>query len=1207
MVNQESASKDLKNAIQILTLCEGKLLSSHEREAQAIDLAALLLKEANRTIKFSEKRIQKELARMMRDPMGKVFTMAMTDQCFRSHSFSRVASQMVYLLDQMGVPKYLEFPKRAALFIFQAFGNTFPWVFVPLSTLFLRKATARVILPGEQKQLKAHMSHRREEGVRLNLNHLGEAILGEKEAKRRLEVYLQDLTQEDIEYISVKISTIYSQIHLLGWEKTLEVLSERLRALYRVAMRHEFVRKDGSRVPKFVNLDMEEYRDLHLTKELFQRVLDEPEFLSVSAGIVLQAYLPDSFPIQKELTEWARARRKRGGAPIKIRIVKGANLAMEQFEASVRLWKQTPYQKKSDVDANYKLMVTYGCQKENAENVYLGIASHNLFDIAYALLLRSENRVVKEVNFEMLEGMADHMRRVVQKLSSDILLYCPVATKEDFQSAIAYLIRRLDENTGPDNFLRVTFGLQPGTKEWDEQVELFKRACSEMSTVFTHPRRDQNRLQMPEALALSEPFDNEADTDFALLQNRKWAEEIVKRWKTKVIPPIPLVIAGKERQEKEPQGKGINPSDPALLSYRYSLATPSEIEEAIVCAKASESIWATTSSQKKKEILARVAQLMRENKGDLIGAMMLDGAKAILEGDPEVSEAIDFAEYYLRSIDEMESFSGIKWQGKGTVLVTPPWNFPVSIPAGGILAALAAGNCVLFKPAPEAVLSGFELVKLFWQAGVPKEVLQFINCIDEPVGSILIQDPRINSIILTGATSTAKLFARLRPGVDLYAETGGKNAMIVTALSDRDLAIKDVVSSAFGHAGQKCSACSLLVLEKEVYDDRHFLQQLKDAAESITVGTPWDLSAKVTPLIREATDSLHRGLSKLDSGEKWLVEPKRDSRNPNLWSPGIKLGVKRGSFSHHTEFFGPVLSVIRAKNLKEAIEIVNETAYGLTSGLQSLDPREQAIWQEKIEAGNLYINRGITGAIVRRQPFGGTKGSSFGGGAKAGGPNYVMQFAHPKEVGLPEEKAPLSEDLNRFSSAILQHVSFSKEDLGVFYASLANYAYWIRHFTKDQDLSQVVGQDNILRYCPHKKMAFQIQKGDSPLAIFLILGAALTCQLSWDVSFPESCLDLELQEKLAAFPSITFCKESNEAFCAKVANGQYRRVRLAAPPSSALIQAASGSALYLDSAPPLSHGRFEIPRYLREIALSIDYHRYGNLGTRDQEARRPVL
>ena len=251
----------------------------------------------------------------------------------------------------------------------------------------------------------------------------------------------------------------------------MENLAERLRILYREAIKNKVQLPDGTTRPKFVNLDMEEYRDLQITKELFKKVLSEPEFISFSAGIVLQAYLPNSFEIQKELTEWAIKRVKSGGAPIKIRIVKGANLAMEQVEASLKVWPQAPYPTKIEVDSNFKKMVTYGCKKEHAQAVFLGIGSHNLFDISYTMLLQSENEVEPFVNFEMLEGMAEHISRVVHKISGEMLLYCPVAKKEDFQSAIAYLIRRLDENTGAENFLRHIFGLHPDTKAWNEQVE----------------------------------------------------------------------------------------------------------------------------------------------------------------------------------------------------------------------------------------------------------------------------------------------------------------------------------------------------------------------------------------------------------------------------------------------------------------------------------------------------------------------------------------------------------------------------------------------------------------------------------------------------------------------------------------------------------------------------------------------------------------
>jgi RHH-type proline utilization regulon transcriptional repressor/proline dehydrogenase/delta 1-pyrroline-5-carboxylate dehydrogenase len=263
-------SHTLQEAVEILDTAKGKILTVSQRQKLAVELAALMLEEANKIQTRAEKKRQSELARMMLDPRGKAFTTMMTDQCFRSKKSGRVAHQMIYLLNQFGIPRYLDGSKRISLAAFQHVGRALSPIFVPLATWTLRRQTKTVILPGEKHALSRHMRKRRKEGVRLNLNHLGEAILGEEEAHHRLSVYLNDLAQDDIEYVSIKISTIYSQINMLGWEKTLEVLSDRLRQLYRAAKSHSFVHTDGSRSPKFVNLDMEEYKDLILTVELFK-------------------------------------------------------------------------------------------------------------------------------------------------------------------------------------------------------------------------------------------------------------------------------------------------------------------------------------------------------------------------------------------------------------------------------------------------------------------------------------------------------------------------------------------------------------------------------------------------------------------------------------------------------------------------------------------------------------------------------------------------------------------------------------------------------------------------------------------------------------------------------------------------------------------------------------------------------------------------
>lgn len=1179
----------ISQASALIAAVHGHPLSIQERSKKSIELAALILQDALAIQTSAEKQLQTQLSRMMEDPNGKLFVTSMTDQCFRSHNPERVANQLVYLLNEYGVPNFLPFFKRLPLALFRLFGNVFPKLLVPIAKRMIQKETETVILPGETEELQKHIEKRRAEGVRINLNHLGEAILGENEAEHRLNIYLNDLAKPEIEYISVKISTIYSQINQLAWKDTLSHICERLKKLYRCAQKHRFILSDGSAVPKFVNLDMEEYRDLNLTVDAFCNTLDDPEFFNHSAGIVLQCYLPDSYKIQQKLTEWAMKRVSQGGAPIKIRIVKGANLAMEKVEAAIRGWPQAPYETKSEVDANFKRMLLFGFDPKHASVAHLGVGSHNLFDIAFALLLRSENKVGPYVCFEMLEGMADHMRRVIQRLSGDMLLYCPAATKEEFQNAVAYLVRRLDENTAPENFLRFAFDMKVGSKNWNEQVNLFTDACEEVKRISDQPRRTQNRTTEIAKLTSDAEFCNEPDTDWSLPANRLWAEKLLQNWSKLSHPFIPLVIGGESILTKETPGVGEDPSSPGKVLYQFSLANETHLDQALQ--SASKSIVHASKVEDRSKLLAKIAQGLRSKREELIGAMVADTGKVISEADVEVSEAIDFAEYYRKNIEELATLEDIKWQPKGIALVAPPWNFPCSIPAGGILASLAAGNSVIFKPAKESVLVGWHLAQIFWEAGVDKNVLQFITCEDEPIGSKLVQDPRIACVVLTGATATAKHLLKIRPGLDLIAETGGKNTLIITNMADRDLAIKDLVQSAFGHAGQKCSACSLAICESEVYDDPHFRKQLLDAVSSWHVGSQWDLKTRLNPLIHEPNSTLLRGLTTLEPGEEWLLKPKQDVQNPNLWSPGIKLGVTPSSFTYQNELFGPVLGIMRADNLEHALDLANGTPYGLTAGLHSLDKREHDYWLKHIVAGNLYINRGITGAIVQRQPFGGCKESSFGPGAKAGGPNYVMQLMRPEQIAMPSHR---SDEFPKEIHTLSQFAS----DLDIWNGSVGSYAFfWNHYFIHSHDPSKILGQDNLLSYVPHSELVLRVQSPDSLLDVVRVAAAMIICQGKLEISGINS----QFLNDLRKIPSLNIVVESDENFIERVKVKKNKRVRFLSQPANKLVTALANMSCNVTVAPVIANGRIELMHFLRETSLSIDYHRYGYLGDREEE------
>ncbi|WP_300668490.1 proline dehydrogenase family protein [Desulfoluna sp.] len=1191
---------------------------------EATELAERWQTRANELLIPDEKKIQKMMSRLLTHPMDKVILTRMIDESFRSSLTPKVADRVHALLKEKGIPKFMGPLEKSLMLLFMGVGRHIPWVAVPQMVAQIRKQSSRAVVPGETEPFMAHLAMRKEEGVRMNINHIGEAVLGEEEAQHRLEAYVRDLSRPEIEYISVKISTIYSQISSLAMDETVAELKTRLAVLFHTAEAHTYTRKDGTTVKKFVNLDMEEYRDLELTARAFMETLDQKELKNHSAGIVLQAYLPDSWAMQRTLTEWAKARVAGGGAPIKLRIVKGANMEMEQVEAALHNWPLAPFDNKPFVDANYKRMAEYAMEPENIRAVRLGIASHNLFELAFAYAMARENKVTEFFGFEMLEGMADHVRRAILETTGDVLLYAPVAGKEQFINAIAYLIRRLDENTAPENFLRYANDLKPGSKEWVFLEKGFKASLELRGIVPTISNRVQNRQtetweDFTGGSYHTGRFVNEADTDWALSGNRAWAEAIRDAWmptNEKSPHEIPVVVAGEERFVGKRIRESVDPSQFSekkkenLVSARCALADDADAEEALETAVADPDGWRDLGWEGRHEVLSRVACELRASRSELMGAAAAATGKLMTEGDVEVSEAIDFVEFYPLSARKLAGLDGVSVSGKGVGLVLSPWNFPIAIPCGGISASLAAGNTVIFKPASDAILPAWILCNCFWRAGVSKKVLQFLPCSGATTGQKLATDARVDYVILTGGTETGLALLRQKPDMALSAETGGKNATIVTSMSDRDQVIKNVIYSAFGNTGQKCSATSLLVLEKDVYEDAQFRQQLVDAARSWNVGSAWEYKNSMGTLINPPSGDLKRGLTTLEPGENWALKPEQVGDNPYLWSPGIKYDVTPGSYTHMTEFFGPVLAVMKADSLDHAMALVNQTGFGLTSGLESLDDREQALWKKGIKAGNLYINRGTTGAIVLRQPFGGMGKSAIGSGIKAGSPNYVSQFMSIEETSAPTF-LPIQTETHFFrccqdleNKAHWGGLGDMAPEIVRFTRAAFSYMGWFeKEFEKETDHFRLRGQDNIVRYLPVGGVVVRAT-GEEPLSdILSMCAAALITKNQVILSLPVS-LDAEVDRFLESADGsrlvrdVTVVREDEKALAARLHTAD--RIRYASPdrvPAS-LLKKAAETGVYIARNRVVAEGRVELLQYVREQSLCNNYHRYGNLGER---------
>ncbi|MCK5756901.1 MAG: bifunctional proline dehydrogenase/L-glutamate gamma-semialdehyde dehydrogenase, partial [Mycobacterium sp.] len=488
---------------------------------------------------------------------------------------------------------------------------------------------------------------------------------------------------------------------------------------------------------KFINLDMEEYRDLELTLAVFTRLLDRPELLSLEAGIVLQAYLPDALSAMIRLQDWARARRARGGAAIKVRLVKGANLPMEHVEASLHGWPLATWDTKQDTDTHYKRVLNYALHADRTENVRIGVAGHNLFDIAYAWTLAGRRGVRDGVEFEMLLGMAEAQAEAVRGTVGGLLLYVPVVHPQDFDVAISYLVRRLEEGASQDNFMSAVFELHSDDALFQREKDRFVASLAALDDPAAlndvpPPKRRQDRRSDDPSAAVREPFSNVADTDPSLPGNRDWGRTITER--------IPDSDAG------------------VALVDEHTITDADALDSVIAGGVRAGANWSALTGAERAIVLRRAAASLEASRPALLEVMAAETGKTLDQGDPEVSEAVDFANYYASLAEKLDHVDGATAVPVGLTVVTPPWNFPVAIPAGGTLAALAAGSPVIIKPATQARRCGSVMVQALWDAGVPRDVLQLVHVDESDLGTQLVSDPRVARLILTGAFDTAALF-----------------------------------------------------------------------------------------------------------------------------------------------------------------------------------------------------------------------------------------------------------------------------------------------------------------------------------------------------------------------------------------------------------------------------------------------------------------
>ena len=1106
------------------------------------------------------------LAGVLKDPVGLAFTIGFVDRVVRPEDLS-VAGRNLEQLSR-SIPAFLPWYMKVAIQLGGGFAPILPWPIVPIARRVLRRMVGHLILDATPKSLDASIAKLKADGIRLNINLLGEAVLGDDEADRRLVGTRELLERDDVDYVSIKVSSVASQLSMWAFDETVERVAERLAPLYELA---------AASGGKFINLDMEEFRDLDLTIAVFKRVLSRRSLANLEAGIVLQAYLPDALAALQNLTGWAAERRLNGGAGIKVRVVKGANLAMELVDAEMHGWPVATYSTKRESDTNYKRVLSWAMTPERTDAVRIGVAGHNLFDVAWAWLLSKHRGVESRVDFEMLLGMATGQADAVRRDVGGLLLYTPVVRPTEFDSAISYLIRRLEENASTENFMSGVFELATSADVFAREEQRFLSSLAQLEPeVSSAPQSNRTQNRLAAVGAAPDEFGNAPDTDPSIAANRAWGRRALER--------------SADSRLGEQQLTEARVTDAAVL------------ESIVERTAAAGATWGERRGSTRATVLRSAGESLEAARAQLIEVMAAETGKTIAEGDVEVSEAVDFAHFYAERAEELAAIENARFLPSKLIVVTPPWNFPVAIPAGSVLAGLASGAGVIIKPAPQARRAAAVMVQALWDGGVPREVLALVDIEEGELGRQLVAHPRVDRVILTGGFETAALFRSWRHDLPLLAETSGKNAIIVTPSADLDLAASDVAKSAFGHAGQKCSAASLVILVGSVAKSQRFRRQLVDAVTTLRVGWPQDPRTQMGPIIEPATGKLLRGLTELGEGESWLVQPRRLDGSGRLWSPGIRDGVVDGSEFHLTEYFGPVLGIMTADSLDEAIELQNAPAYGLTAGIHSLDPAEIQQWTDEVEAGNLYVNRGITGAIVRRQPFGGWKRSTVGASAKAGGPNYLLTLGEfePK-FGEPKPSVVLKgldRDVTKLIEAAQPGMEFLEFDR-VRAAAQSDQRAWEAEFGVERDVSGLSVERNIFRYRP-AEVTVRLSDGAAPAQLVRVLAAATradaTVTISTALPLAAGLIQAFRSEEtpLDVPEAIT---ESDAAFHGRLARLGDRpsRIRLIGGSRSALAEAIEGDPdVAIFAGPVTTAGRIELLPFLREQSISLTAHRFGN-------------
>lgn len=1096
---------------------------------------------------------------MAADPQGRSLLLHLIDLILRAADQPRAARLFHHLIDTQGMPHCLPRGDRFAFGIAKTLGRIAPRLFMPMIQRRLRRLCAPLFLADVPSSLQGQIDRWRRVGIGVCVALPGETAGSDEQAENARRTLLRLLGDSVVRHVSFKLSELHPHLEAAALDSQASKLRDSLAEILRTAAANPFQDASGHTHPRHVTLDASTPADWQAAFAALRQCLEIDEFQHQSnTAVTLPADGGNPVASLADFITWADDRAAKGCPPVTLRLLSGN----EKYHSRALAH-----------------LIATALNPDHSSAIRLRIASANPLEIALAHIVATGLDADERIEFDVPLGITPPIQLPLAAENATVWLHAPLARRGGTAPPPPLAFSRLAAFTEPGTPSATP--PPPGSRAWEQSTAAFLEAIAEdfKQTTYTETTEPGSGDQPPPQEGL---------TDWTIAANREWIEAC-KQASLHTDPlTIPVVVCGESTLSGDAVLSYTDPSRPGTHVFHLTLANEVQVAAALRHARLHQPQWADTPAETKAAIADQAATLIAAQRGPLITAMIADAGRTATEADTEVASAIHLARRYAdMTRKNARDLADLAADPIGTVVIVPSRKLPLADPLASTLAALLAGNAAILKPPPESALTCWHMARLLWEAGIPRDILQFTPSPDRHIASKLIVSREVAAVALTGSRATATQFKKWNNYLRLHASATGGGSMLITGSAHIDQAIDDLIHAAFSQGGQTGGAIFHAIVDSSLYHDQAFLRRLAGAASSLSVGPAWEAATVVTPIPRDPQRAFDKAGQLAEKHRGWLLEPRMIRGNPKLWTPGIRFCAGLEDPVIPPTASAPLLGLIEARSLEEGIAIQNDPSLGLVAALHSLDQSEIDTWLEHIEAAAAFVNRRPASHDIHRQFSVGWKQPPAAAAANLPGLDDLATFARWEQAAIPEIDYHAGDHLLH----ILEYAGHwlkSGIEKEIIAAAAASYQYhWDHFFSIPQEPDP---QGRLIRYRPLPNgvlIRFQSTPEASSLCGILIASLVTDTPVETSLDSPSAFADALGMETVV---------ESNETLAARIASGAVRADRLRAPMGAplAIHRAAANAGIPLSDAPVVANGRIELLQYLRQQTVCLPPPRPGS-------------